>query len=187
MHLLTQKDRHVLQSFEPIIASNLQLEAWVEPLGKRRLKIKFRLHDEQHQVTWPQHHGGQTRADDLAKSTCFEIFIQKVDHANYVNVQVTPRGLWNAYRFDHYRQPKQVPAPHEQHLNIEHLLIEHHRIELVLDLAQLYPSNSLIKVGLSAILAHPNELHSDWGLQHSGTYADPHLATDWCIQLSLLD
>ena len=187
MHMLTEQDRYLLQPFEPIIASNLQIEAWVEPLNKRRVQIQLKLRDEQHQVTWPPHHGSQTRAEYLEKSTCFEIFIQQADHANYVNVQLTPSGLWNAYRFDQYRQPKQVPPRHEQHIRIEQLLIEHHRISLVLDLAQLYPRRSRIHVGLAAILAHRQDLHTDWSLQHSAASADPHCAEDWRIQLSLLD
>lgn len=187
MHLLTSRNRYQLQSFEPIIASNLQIDAWIEPLSRRRVQIEFKLHDEHHHVTWSRHHGGQIRADDLEKSTCFEIFIQQVDHANYVNIQVTPRRLWNAYRFDQYRQPKLVPPCHEQHLSIEQLLIEHHHIKMILDLSKLYRHNTLIKIGLYAILAHQHDLHSDWSLQHSGAYADSHQAADWQIQLSLLD
>ena len=187
MHMLTEQDRYRLQPFEPIIASNLQIEAWVERLNKRRVQIQLKLRDEQHQVTWPPHHGSQTRAEYLEKSTCFEIFIQQADHANYVNVQLTPSGLWNAYRFDQYRQPKQVPPRHEQHIRIEQLLIEHHRISLVLDLAQLYPRRSRIHIGLAAILAHRQDLHTDWSLQHSAASADPHCAEDWRTQLSLLD
>jgi len=187
MQLLTKKDRHILQPFEPIIASTLQLEAWLQPLSKRRIQIQLKLHDEQDHVSWPQHHGSQIRAENLEKSTCFEIFIQQLEHANYVNVQLTPSGLWNAYRFDQYQYPKQVPPRHELRLTIEQLLIERHRISFVLNLAQLYPRRSLLKIGLSAILAHRHDLHSDWGLQHSGAFADPHRAADWGIRLTLLD
>lgn len=187
MSLFTQQNRQILQPFEPIIASALALDAWAQPLNKRRLQVEFRLHDEQQHVLWPQHSSGMTRADFLEKSTCFELFLQQVDHPNYVNVQITPRGLWNAYRFSQYRQPKQIPPLHEQHLTLEQLHIEHHRLALVLDLAKLYPRGSMIRLGLSALLAHPHALHSDWSLQHSGESADSHQAADWCLQFALLN
>jgi len=187
MQLFTQQNRHMLYPFEPIIASNLSLDGWAAPLSRRRVQIEFRLHDEQQQVAWPYHHGGQTRTDTLNGSSYFEVFLQHAHHPHYVNVQITPQGLWNAYRFDHYRHPKHIPPLHEQHIGLEHLQIEHHRIQLVLDLARLYPRDSVLRVGLAAVLVHPHDLRSIWSLQHSGDYADSHQASDWRIQFSLLD
>lgn len=43
------------------------------------------------------------RADELWCSTCFEIFIGRQSSQEYIEVNVSPSGAWNSYRFSSYR------------------------------------------------------------------------------------
>ena len=44
------------------------------------------------------------RADELWKTTCFELFLCRAGEAAYVEFNLSPSGQWAAYAFDAYRQ-----------------------------------------------------------------------------------
>ncbi|MCC6828385.1 MAG: DOMON-like domain-containing protein [Novosphingobium sp.] len=44
-----------------------------------------------------------SRADELWKHTCFEVFVRKADGKGYLEFNLSPTGEWAAYGFDGYR------------------------------------------------------------------------------------
>ena len=44
-----------------------------------------------------------SRADELWKHTCFEVFVRKADGRGYLEFNLSPTGEWAAYGFDGYR------------------------------------------------------------------------------------
>lgn len=44
-----------------------------------------------------------SRADELWKHTCFEVFVRKTDGKGYLEFNLSPTGEWAAYGFDGYR------------------------------------------------------------------------------------
>lgn len=65
-----------------------------------RLKIKFvaRGHLDRLKLTAPI---GSRRADDLWRTTCFELFVEEA--LGYREYNFAPSGLWAAYEFQGYR------------------------------------------------------------------------------------
>jgi hypothetical protein len=53
--------------------------------------------------------GTLRRAGALWESTCFELFWALPGHDDYYELNVSPKGEWNLYHFDRYREP-QPPA-----------------------------------------------------------------------------
>src|SRR5437867_2105496 len=43
------------------------------------------------------------RRDQLWRSTCVELFVAAPGEAGYLEVNLSPSGDWNVYRFDGYR------------------------------------------------------------------------------------
>ncbi len=41
---------------------------------------------------------------DLWKSTCFELFLKKQNSSSYIELNLSPLGYWNMYRFSDYRK-----------------------------------------------------------------------------------
>ena len=58
-------------------------------------------------VKWPDYKGLH-RADELWRSTCFELFISRPSETAYVEINLAPGGGWNTYRFDDYRAGMRV-------------------------------------------------------------------------------
>ena len=44
-----------------------------------------------------------SRADELWKHTCFELFVRRTDGDGYLEFNLSPTGEWAAYAFDGYR------------------------------------------------------------------------------------
>jgi hypothetical protein len=44
------------------------------------------------------------RADELWKTTCFELFLSVSGQGDYYELNFSPSGNWNAYHFDSYRE-----------------------------------------------------------------------------------
>ena len=42
--------------------------------------------------------------EDLWKSTCFEFFLKKQNSSSYIELNLSPLGFWNMYRFSDYRK-----------------------------------------------------------------------------------
>ena len=47
--------------------------------------------------------GSKSRADELWRSTCFEVFLKPSDGDGYQEWNLSPARKWNAYNFDSYR------------------------------------------------------------------------------------
>ena len=53
-------------------------------------------------VSWPAF-TDLHRADELWRSTCFELFISKPEASAYLELNISPDGGWNCYAFDSIR------------------------------------------------------------------------------------
>lgn len=82
-------------------------ELSVEPT---RIQVRFNLGGEIHLLSYPELKSDVARADELWKTTCFEVFMKLVDQAAYWEYNLSPSGDWNVYRFQAYRQQQQREA-----------------------------------------------------------------------------
>jgi hypothetical protein len=83
----------------------------VDPIA---LRLRWRVEGAQALVLPPREREAR-RADGLWRSTCFEVFLrhrlraqhhmtQTEDDTPYVELNLSPSGLWNVYEFSGYRQ-----------------------------------------------------------------------------------
>jgi hypothetical protein len=122
------------------------------------------------------------RADELWKTTCFELFCTKPDREGYFEFNFSPSFEWAAYAFDGYRAgQKELPAQNPE-IEISSQLGEHFFLaaepwppELVSDAA---------KLGLSAILEETDGTKSYWALAHPDP-AKPDFHHPDCFTLQL--
>jgi hypothetical protein len=175
-----------LLPFEPITECPISLTVDVQYLGRGRVQFDFVLQDLSHHVIWPTAAPLPMQADFLWEHTCFEVFIQQDGQRSYTEFNFSPRRQWNAYHFDDYREPKQMPPLRERHIHLEGLEVSHHRVQAIVQLHPLYPAEALMRMNVCAVLAHPRGLLSYWALQHSGEMADFHRAKDRILTISLL-
>ena len=80
----------------------------------RQIVVEYRLEDGKKLVEDTLHAGSWTKwakADELWKTTCFELFLGHPKESNYWEFNFSPANeKWNLYSFDDYRVP-QPPTP----------------------------------------------------------------------------
>lgn len=76
------------------------------------LRVRWRIEGTQ-QLVVPAF-AGKGRADELWKTTCFELFLKPAGGEAYCEFNLSPSERWNAYDFDGYRAGmRERPFPHE--------------------------------------------------------------------------
>lgn len=153
-------------------------------LSATRWQFSYVLHDPDQQIVWPEAQAVLMRQDYLWESTCFELFVQAVGSSEYLELNLSPARLWNAYSFDEYRSPAQMPPRRDDRLKVLSLDVDTHTRQLVavVDLSDCFVAGQALQVGLTAVLQDKVGQCSYWALRHSGE-PDFHRASDWLIQV----
>lgn len=88
------------------------VEARVIGFDRDWLRIRWRIEGAQDLVVPP--FAGRGRADELWKTTCFELFLRPEGQEPYVELNLSPSERWAAYAFSSYREGmKERPASRE--------------------------------------------------------------------------
>ena len=123
---------------------------------------------------------GRGRADELWKTTCFELFLYD-GQGRYREFNFSPSGQWAAYAFTGYRvvadnfDPREVPEiKHEAGDNLFILTVFIDRRDLAgAELA-----------GLAAVIEEKGGRPSYWALEHSGLQPDFHAPASFKLTLA---
>jgi len=114
------------------------------------------------------------RKDNLWQSTCFEMFWAVAGEKNYWELNLSPAGEWNLYAFADYRkemrEEKRIAGPTIRTEKTDCLF----SIGTELDLSGLAMATAPLRVGISAVLAYPNNRLSYWALSHPEQRPDFH-------------
>ncbi|MET0251044.1 MAG: DOMON-like domain-containing protein [Novosphingobium sp.] len=121
------------------------------------------------------------RADELWRTTCFELFVQHDEDTGYVECNFSPSRRWAVYDFADYRSGRRERAlpgePVSEPVAGEGEFAHHAR----LDPAGLPPRPW--RVGLSAIIEEDGGAKSYWALAHPSGEPDFHHPV--CFALTL--
>lgn len=109
-----------------------------------------------------------TRADDLWRSTCFELFLMFDDDERYVEFNFSPSTRWAAYAFDGHREGRQDLARDVP----PHIKRRADGVAVDCDLGGL-PHGEL-RMGLSAVIEEEGGRLSYWALAHPPGAPDFH-------------
>ncbi len=114
------------------------------------------------------------RSDGLWKHTCLELFASSPTRPGYVELNVSPSGAWNAYRFDAYREGMRpvesavAPVPTIRDVGADLAVFA-----LEVDLASLglHPP---LDLGPAVVLEHQDHSLSHWAASHPPDRPDFH-------------
>ncbi|MFW2852838.1 hypothetical protein ACM61V_13060 [Sphingomonas sp. TX0543] len=126
--------------------------------GSHELELMYRV-EGGGQIVWPNVAIPQ-RADDLWKTTCFELFLRPECGTGYVEFNFSPSGRWAAYAFAAYRAGAgdlaRAIEPHVERAGTE--------ISVRCDLADLPPVP--MRMALTAVIEEAGGRRSFWSLAH---------------------
>jgi len=153
--------------FPPRAVRGVEVQ-WVET--GRALRLRYRVDGHEELLVPP--FAGRGRADELWRTTCFELYLQPEGETGYVEFNFSPSQRWAAYDFEDYRagmRDRPLDAEPVGELNSgERLLVQ----DVLLDTAAL-PAKPW-RLGLSAILEEDDGTISYWALAHGAGRPDFH-------------
>lgn len=153
--------------FPPRSVRGLEVQ-WVKTGNALRLRYRVDGHDA---LVIPPF-AGRGRADELWRTTCFELYIQPQGEPGYVEFNFSPSQRWAAYDFEDYRSGMRerplAAEPVGEATHGERLLVQ----DVLLHTAALPPRPWC--VGLSAILEEEDGTISYWALAHAPGRPDFH-------------
>ncbi|MFZ1983049.1 MAG: DOMON-like domain-containing protein [Desulfatitalea sp.] len=122
------------------------------------------------------------RSPDLWKETCFECFLRTAPEV-YWEVNLSPAGHWNVYRFDAYRQgmrEEQAFAALPVEVSTKK---DAFRLTAAVDLSAIDPTHGPLKVALGAVMRTVDDQISYWALAHPGLQPDFHHPKSFLLAL----
>lgn len=103
-----------LKAFQPGISDQIQIKAalWIDSM---ELFVEYRVYQQAARIQWPDGSDTATmddnpRRDGLWRQTCFEVFLSPAEATDYWELNFSPLGYWNCYRFDNYREGGRAEA-----------------------------------------------------------------------------
>ena len=163
----------------------ISLVGAIEQQSPHLLNIGFWLRDPNQLIKWPKTITAHSRQDFLWNSTCFEVFIGVKDQDFYREVNLSPSQAWQAYQFEEYRYPENIPPLAAHDIELIKLERTHYGMSIGLDLSLFVQKFNLkwsdIYIGLSAVLETSQGIQY-FAMQHSSPQADFHNKRDWLHQ-----
>ncbi len=147
------------------------------------LSVSYVLSGDLDQVLIPGPAEGAVRKTGLWNETCFELFIGAKNFPPYWEMNLSPSGCWNIFRFSGYRknmaEETRISALPARRLSQPGVL----EISADIPIKKLLPANPPIQVGVSAVIQSENGEFSFWALTHPGPKPDFHNRDAFCIEL----
>lgn len=123
------------------------------------------------------------RRHGLWEETCFELFLGVKHSPQYWEINLSPGGHWNVYRFAAYRQGMQEETAFAALPFRVRRRWDSVRLTLELDLDKIVPAGRALEAGIAAVLKFAGGGVSYWALTHNGPQADFHRRDSFIVQL----
>ncbi len=139
-----------------------------------RLSVRYSLLGDLAEIAIPAPEPLPARKDRLWEDTCLELFLGLTDSGRYWEINLSPGGNWNVYRFTSRRkgmaeEPAFPSLPFAVRRDPEAL-----RLSLDLDIGKIVPEAQSIEVAVCAILKTVKGGRSHWALVHPAPRPDFH-------------
>lgn len=134
------------------------------------LRARWRIEGSQ-QLVVPGF-AGKGRADELWKTTCFELFLKPLGGEAYSELNLSPSERWNAYDFDGYRLGmRERPFPREPECTMR-LGSSFAIFDVAIPLSGLPAGDCAM--GMCAVIEERSGTLSYWALAHPAERPDFH-------------
>lgn len=161
---------------------SISLVGAIEQQSPFTLNVGYWLRDPNQLIEWPTPMHDHSREDYLWQHTCFEIFLGVKGEDYYREINLSPSQNWQAYQFEEYRYPEDIPPQPAFDIELLQLKRTHYGLNVSLDLTEFMLKHQLkwtdLFLGLTAVLKTTQGEHY-FAMQHSSPQADFHNKRDW--------
>jgi hypothetical protein len=124
-----------------------------------------------------------SRADELWRHTCFEVFVMDAAGDAYYEFNLSPSTQWAAYRFERYRSGMRAATEIEPPRIVGRAVPDRYTLRATLSLPDRQRDRTL-RLGLAAVLEEKNGNTSYWALAHPAGRPDFHHAAGFTLELA---
>jgi hypothetical protein len=148
-----------------------------------KLTVRYELRGPLKQLVIPAPADKFARVDRLWENTCFEFFLSSKNSDRYWEVNLSPSGHWNVYRFASYRKGMQeehafTALPFSVIAGPDSMVLA-----LGADFTTLISSDEAVDAGISAVVRLIDGTLTYWALSHPGPRPDFHLRDGFILEL----
>jgi hypothetical protein len=154
-------------------------------IGRRAdtLSILYEVRGDLSKVLIPAAADAPRRQDRLWEETCLELFLGAADSGEYWELNLSPSGHWNVYRFTSYRkarkeEPAVVSLPFEVRRDSKALLLT-----AKLDIGMIVPADKDLEATVAAVIGTADGGRSHWALAHPSSRPDFHRRDGFALLL----
>lgn len=157
-------------------AKSITIEVHHQQTSATSLKLDFVLKGALNLIQWPTP-ASPARKDKLWEHTCLEAFYRTSgSESAYTEINCSPAGAWNAYKFDSYRHGMRPGLAIQVKLVSSNLHNTEARFSIEI---QDSDGIKLTALGLTAVIEFTDGEISYWALTHPAKDADFHDAQAW--------
>ena len=123
------------------------------------------------------------RQDRLWEETCFELFLGTADSGEYRELNLSPSGHWNVYRFTRYREGmREEESVTSLPIDVRtgHDLLD---LSMALDVGKILPAGAAIVAGVAAVIGTIGGGKCHWALAHPASRPDFHRRDGFVLNL----
>jgi len=147
------------------------------------LSIRFEVRGNVSKVELPAAAEAPRRQDRLWEETCLELFLATADPGEYRELNLSPSGHWNVYRFTSYRvgvreEPGFASLPFAVRIGPEAL-----ELSMELDVGKIVSGGETIEAGVAAVIRTTDGGKSHWALAHPASRPDFHRRDGFALTL----
>jgi hypothetical protein len=145
-------------------------------IGRRAdtLSILYEVRGSLSRVSIPAAAEAPRRQDRLWEETCFELFLGTEDSEEYWELNLSPSGHWNVYRFTRYREGMReetaIPSlPFDVRRDSEALALT-----AEFGIGMIVPAGRALAAAVTAVIETTDGGKSHWALAHPSSQPDFH-------------
>jgi len=152
--------------------------------GLETLAINYQIAGKYAALDLPETASVPERRDFLWKASCFELFIKEMDAEGYLEINLSPAGHWNIYRFDGYRKGMReewrIDAPV---VHVDDGMPDIWTISTEIHTGNIMPAIRPMQAAVSAVFKTVTGRLSYWALTHPCAEPDFHHRGGFVIRL----
>jgi len=162
-------------------AEQLAIWADLEILNQENIKINFKWQDLEN-IILLAHLPANSRANELWKQTCFEVFFREKNKLSYYEINLSTTKAWNFYKFKSYREP-QPPSEFENIKNMEiSYKINGEENQLTANILLSNLDLAVIEVSLCAMVQLKTGGTTYWSTRHADVKPNFHHANSFTLE-----
>jgi len=166
-------------------SQTLELNGTIERTGSN-LSLEFELKGDTGEILFPAPSPNSNRLDKLWEHTCFEAFFTWDKNEFYWELNLSPSGDWNLYRFENYRQGQTSEEKINPRISkFTKSALGVYSAQVSLDLGPILPqdASTVLAVGLTAVIERQDQSKSYWAIEHRGSKPDFHIRQSFSLKI----